>query len=383
MKTIVLFLCCVLALVALSESFSLQIRIRYNGNIPQSTKMYLRGSALGLNWTQGILLTPNATEKYSWTTSLAYSSSEIGTNVSMKVLLNDVTWQIGANSIVCLPSQNAAVDLYPWFFSTAGDYKLAGNVYSPELNNVREIIVYTPPSYYENSLKPMRNILVMHDGQNLFNASTSFAGVAWECQLTVNTLVVEGLMEEIMIIGVYNTPNRNNEYTYSYDPTEGFGGLGDHYMNFLIETMLPYARSHYPRIEIIRKRLGILGSSLGGLISCWGIWTRSSVFGKAGCMSSSFWWNTEDFDYIVMRNYPRPYDVQIYVDSGDAGTDHDDVVQTRQVYNHALKLGFALNQTLFYYLDKGGQHSESYWGKRFHVPMTDLYPPSCQETTPL
>ena len=35
----------------------------------------------------------------------------------------------------------------------------------------------------------------MHDGQNLFNDRTSFLGVSWRCQDTVDRLVGQGDME--------------------------------------------------------------------------------------------------------------------------------------------------------------------------------------------
>ena len=48
--------------------------------------------------------------------------------------------------------------------------------------------------------------------------------------------------------------------------------------------------------------------------------------------------------------------------------------QTITVYNHFTKIGYKPKETLFYYLDKGGQHNEYYWGKRFSIPMNRLYP---------
>lgn len=36
-----------------------------------------------------------------------------------------------------------------------------------------------------------------------------------------------------MVVGLYNTQDRMNEYTYSYDPSEGFGGKGDKYLDFI------------------------------------------------------------------------------------------------------------------------------------------------------
>lgn len=47
------------------------------------------------------------------------------------------------------------------------------------------------------------------------------------------------------------------------------------------------------------------------------------------------------------------------------------------------ELGFVLDKDLFYYLDEGGQHSEYYWGRRFDVPMKDLYPITLSPTNPI
>lgn len=224
----------------------------------------------------------------------------------------------------------------------------------------------------------------MHDGQNLFNDSTSFSG-AWHCQDTVNQQVVEGTMEEVLIVGVYNTPDRLDEYTYSYDPCyqkvlgqcEGGGGKGDLYLDFLIENVIPWIKPKF-RVLTNRQNLGIMGSSLGGLISCYAGWTRPSIWMKSGCMSSSFWWNSRDFHGTILQTFPQPNHEIFYVDSGNCCPEPtgDDHYQTAQVVNTMQKLGQKMNSTLFYYLDEGGQHSEYYWGKRFYIPMEDLYPPS-------
>jgi hypothetical protein len=86
--------------------------------------------------------------------------------------------------------------------------------------------------------------------------------------------------------------------------------------------------------------------------------------------------------------------VSIYLDSGDAGPDNDDKAQvqshsqshrvfaflmscpqTLRVRNHLESLGFQLGGNLSYYLDHNGEHSEYFWGKRFHVPLAALYAP--------
>jgi len=93
-------------------------------------------------------------------------------------------------------------------------------------------------------------------------------------------------MQEIVIVGVDNTPNRTDELTYSYDPSERSGEDGNLYLDFIQKTVMPFIEDNFRTSRKIEDR-GILGSSLGGLISCYAGWTRAT-FAKAGCMSSSF-----------------------------------------------------------------------------------------------
>jgi predicted alpha/beta superfamily hydrolase len=156
------------------------------------------------------------------------------------------------------------------------------------LNNNRNVIVYLPPSYTENTLKVYSNVLVMHDGQNLFDPATAFLGNAWMIQDTLDPLIYNGEIEEVLVIGAWNTADRMNEYTYSFDPSEGFGGKGDLYLDFVEQTLLPLMQEKL-RIKLDKGgRLGMMGSSLGGLISCYAGWKRPQVYGRVGCMSSSF-----------------------------------------------------------------------------------------------
>jgi len=223
-------------------------------------------------------------------------------------------------------------------------------------------------------------------------------GVAWMCQDTVDATVVQGLSGEVLIVGeiasgavdciatpsalpragIDNTPQRTWEYTYSYDPTVGDGGGADAYLDFLSDTVIPIVTANY------RVRGGgpwqVLGSSLGGLVSCYAAWTRPSAWTTAGCMSSSFWWNSEDFRTVVIPSVPPPATTSLYLDSGDAGPDDDDKNQTLAVLHTLEGLGYAVRpaneapQSLGYYLDHGGQHSEAYWGARFHVPVQWAFP---------
>lgn len=76
-------------------------------------------------------------------------------------------------------------------------------------------------------------------------------------------------------MGIWNTAQRNTEYTYSYDASEKFGGKGDMYLNFISKDVLPLLKNSTLKGRILdEERVTIGGSSLGGLISCYAAYTR-------------------------------------------------------------------------------------------------------------
>jgi predicted alpha/beta superfamily hydrolase len=72
--------------------------------------------------------------------------------------------------------------------------------------------------------------------------------------------------------------------------------------------------------RLLPGRYGIGGSSLGGLISCYAAYTRPEIYDRSICMSSSFWWNNEDFLNTILKSKT---DEKLYLDSGDSGTSQD------------------------------------------------------------
>lgn len=374
MWPIVFALCVMVGVLQGIAAAKITIKAHYPRNLPGG--LALRGDSCGLNWNQGTKMTLVSTDSghYVWQTEIDCASS---TSLEVKVLVGDSTWMLGSNHHIRLDgTEKSALDLYPWFYTNQGSLTTISKVFSPELKNYRDVIVYLPPSYQENTLKRYRNVLIMHDGQNLFDPRTSAFGTAWMCQDTLNEMIITGQADEVLVVGPYNTNDRTNEYTYIYDPSEQTGGKGDLYLNWLESTLIPLAQEKF-RVDIVRESLGILGSSLGGLISCYAGWTRAQVYGKVGCMSSSFWWDDNNFqkDVIVNRSMNATVAVPVvYMDSGTAGGDGSCAVYTSQVYDYYLQHGFTADQTAFKYIDQGGEHNEASWGKRFHLPIAALYP---------
>ncbi|MDQ6763206.1 MAG: alpha/beta hydrolase-fold protein, partial [Bacteroidota bacterium] len=134
--------------------------------------------------------------------------------------------------------------------------------YIPQLGRSRRIWLYLPPGYFTSNKK--YPVLYMHDGQNLFDEATSYAG-EWGVDDFLDSMFSSG-KKEVIVVGIDNgLQKRMNEYNpYSYGK---FGtGEGDQYVDFLVKDLKPYIDKHY-RTLANKKNTYIAGSSMGGLIS--------------------------------------------------------------------------------------------------------------------
>ena len=84
----------------------------------------------------------------------------------------------------------------------------------------------------------------MHDGQNLFDPKTAFMGNSWLIGNTLDEAIVSGAIEEILVVGPYNTAARMDEYTYIEDPDYG-GGKGDIYLDWIEQTLIPLTEANF------------------------------------------------------------------------------------------------------------------------------------------
>lgn len=85
------------------------------------------------------------------------------------------------------------VDIYPSFSPSINSIIDKPNIKSSILNNSRTVSLYFPPSFHDNPFKKYE-VLILHDGQNLFNNSQAAFGTAWLVQNTINSLIVESGM---------------------------------------------------------------------------------------------------------------------------------------------------------------------------------------------
>src|SRR5215471_4629735 len=94
-----------------------------------------------------------------------------------------------------------------------GNIKVHRAFRSRILVNRRDILVYLPPGYRRFSRKRYP-VLYLHDGQNVFDAATAFAGVEWGVDETAERLIRTRIIEPVIVVAVANIgEDRIHEYT--------------------------------------------------------------------------------------------------------------------------------------------------------------------------
>ena len=236
------------------------------------------------------------------------------------------------------------------------------DVWSPQLRNRRDLVIYLPPAYGGRRRFP---VVYMQDGQNLFDAGTSYAG-EWGLRESLDALTVKGVAA--IIVGVSNGGGeRIAEYSPFVDAHDG-GGRGDLYLSFLTDTVKPLIDGRFStRPE--RSQTGIAGSSMGGLISLYGCLRRPEVFGLAAALSPSVWFADRAIIPFVASAAFVPG--RMYLDVGAQEGDRH-VANARAVRDALLAKSYSEGRDLQYVEDPCGAHDEAAWGRRFPRALSFL-----------
>lgn len=241
------------------------------------------------------------------------------------------------------------------------------------LKGTRAVTVYVPPGYEENTER-VYPLLILQDGQNLFDPNTSFIrGQTWRVAETADEVMGAGDAAPVVIAGVANGgEKRLAEYTPSRDWKMG-GGEAWRYGDMVTQELLPFLRSAY-RVTGDAAQTGIGGSSLGGLVSLWLGLRYPETFGKLAVLSPSVWWNHK---YIVSYVNDRASEMQrrpkIWLDVGDAEgrrTVADAELLAARLRAHGWRGGVDLHFERIV----GGAHNEASWAERVGPVLQFLYP---------
>lgn len=264
--------------------------------------------------------------------------------------------------------------------------------------NARNIQIWLPPGYDTNK-KEKYPVLYMHDGQNVFDKGNAGFGVAWGADGTAEKLIKEGKVKPFIIVtAAHGDSLRYMEYfpekaakNFTDEDNKVFkqlsekmnvqvNWLADEYLQFMIRELKPYIDKNYRTLPDA-KNTSVCGSSMGGLISMYGICEYPEVFGQAACVSTHWpllFDNNNMHPSEAVRTYmkdhlPSPTNHRIYFDYGTETLDQYYEVHQKMVDEIMQAKGFTEGTNWVTRKFEGASHDEQSWQDRMDVILEFLY----------
>jgi len=266
----------------------------------------------------------------------------------------------------------------------------------------RRVVVWLPPSYSPRG--PKHAVLYMHDGQNLFDKATAGYGMEWEIDEHLSKLIAEKKVRPTIVVGIWNTPKRLQEYV----PTKAFtslppqyrdkvralyGGdpLSDGYLKFIVQELRPMIDRRF-NVKTDRANTAIMGSSMGSLISLYAIDEYPQIFGAAGMMSThwplfmtpegksvpqdEYETVSSAFERYLAPALPDPKTHRLYFDHGTETLDAIYKQYQDRVDTVVARRGYEPGVNWLTRSFPGQKHNEISWASRVDIPLEFLLPAS-------
>jgi predicted alpha/beta superfamily hydrolase len=271
-----------------------------------------------------------------------------------KVLLKtgeQVQWSVGSNMLVVMTFQRTR-DVYPFFNSPEeGSFTDVLEFDSAILGRKHRLRVYLPPGYQENTVQ-CYSTLYMQDGKNLFFPQEAFLGHEWQVDESLTLLNKMTAIDRVVIVGIWSE-DRFVDYT-----KPGY----EKYGRAIVEEVVPFARKNFRLLEEPREN-GVMGSSLGGVVSFYMAWQFPKVFGAAFCLSSTFSYQDDLIDRVLSEPMPTS---RFYLDSG---WPQDNYEVTLAMAMALYQRGWTPGKDYLNVIFPLALHDERSWGERLHLPL--------------
>jgi len=260
-------------------------------------------------------------------------------------------WAVGSN-MLALMTADGTRDVYPYFAGPeTGSFSPLIEIDSRSLGRKHLVRAYLPPGYEQNPLRRYP-VLYMQDGKNLFFPEEAFGGQEWKVDEALTLLDAMGAADRAVVVGIHSA-DRMRDYT-----KPGYGA---------------YARSVVTEIKpVVDRKLrvmegasgtGVIGSSLGGVVSFYMAWEHPSVFGFAACMSSTFSHKDDLIDRVLTE---RKRKTKFYLDSGWPGDNYE---VTLAMAMALARRGYRVREDFLHLVFPLESHDERAWARRLHLPL--------------
>ncbi len=294
---------------------------------------------------------------------------------------------------VSFAQENLLKDKFPMQIPKAG--KICRIFVPSKYIDMRPVDIWLPDDYPNGA---PYDVIYMHDGQMLFDGTTTWNSQEWNVDETVGKLIHTKKIKNCIVVGVWNIPEKR----YSdYFPQKVLNKIiepdllltlknlikgepnADNYLKFLVTELKPFIDSNYI-IKSGCENTFIMGSSMGGLISLYAMCEYPNVFGGAACLSIHsplIMPGSVDsakhkllvnmfIDYLSF-NLPKANTRKIYMDYGDQTLDAYYAPYQQKIDEIMVEKGWKYPywETKFF---PGENHSEEAWSKRLYIPLNFL-----------
>ena len=256
-----------------------------------------------------------------------------------------------------------------------------------------KVVVWLPPGY--DASKGRYGVVYMHDGQNLFDPKRSSFNKVWAANKSALRLIASNKVAPFIIVGI-DQPGEDRWRQYfprsmldyvspeTRAKLEARGNskslIADAYLRFIVSDLKPQIDQMF-RTKKDRSHTGIIGSSMGGLISLYAISKYPDVFGTTGAVSTHLplgdpnWAQAERQDifaawrHFVKQDLGKPKSRRIWFDHGTETLDafyqpYQENLDAALVAN-GWKKGKDFQSTVYV----GTPHEENAWAAR----MDDIF----------
>ncbi|MEM9573068.1 MAG: alpha/beta hydrolase-fold protein [Pseudomonadota bacterium] len=256
----------------------------------------------------------------------------------------------------------------------------------------RNLSVWLPEGYGADNERRYP-VIYAHDGQNLFEPGYSYGGVEWGLDETADSLMGSGTLPPAIIVGIWNTDARWQEYApqkvieslTGNTASEWLGPelpelKGDAYLRFIVEELKPFIDKTY-QTRPDQDHTLIMGSSMGGLISLYALAEYPDTFSRAAAVSIH--WPLTEPDGAMAQQADAAMQAYLATSGIDADThtiwfDHGTETLDAAYPPHANAMeawfraqGWDQTQAIFKAYP-GTNHSEGAWAARADQILTFL-----------
>ncbi|HVF59029.1 MAG TPA: alpha/beta hydrolase-fold protein [Thermoanaerobaculia bacterium] len=255
------------------------------------------------------------------------------------------------------PDPAALASLRPGEVHVLGPYAVPG--LAP-----RRVRVYLPR---DTTPEEPRHLLVMFDGQNLFDDAPSYAG-GWRLHAAVEKLARARRTAPIVAGIDHGGTARIGEL--SPFPVRGEPGRLDLLLDWTVGTLLPALAAAYPLHPSLAGTI-VGGSSMGGLAALYAHFRHPEAFGGALAMSPALWVaGGALLDDLAAR--PNPPVSRIYLDCGAREGRGTARPLAAALADQLVGRGYGPNR-LLWRCDSRGTHSETSWRRRLPQALRFFY----------